>query len=468
MQGVRVIPVHAVLSVMTAIGAVVGLAAAGVPAGLILALLVGLGGACVGLVVGLRRLEWFVLGVLAVRPLLDLLRVEAAGPFTPATLLGLVFLAVGGWWLLVRHREAQLCTPSPMSWALVALLTAASLSALVSVVPTISTVGVTRLASAVMMFWVLEQLLRSGDLRIQEVMQAVVVSAVGVAAYSGWQLATGSAPVDEYTGLDRVTGPFVHASVLAKYVALLLGAALAWAIWTRGVSRIVSLGALPVLSLLLVLTYTRGAWIAALVAVLVLLARWDWRALGLGVLSLVTAGVTIPAIYERIAEIWREPEVKLPGVPDNSLDWRIGYWQDLVPMARLSPVNGLGLDTVPILGGIDLAAHNVWVQTYVELGVVGVLAMVSVVVATAATVRAAGRNGSLAPPGPHRAAQEAAVAAAWCLFLMTPTENLLSETTTLWYGAVLLLCGTAPRPVSDGRVAVPSRNPPHQPGQTRR
>lgn len=404
------------------------------------ALVVGGGGAVAGLVLGVRRFEWFVLGVLTVRPLLDALRVEAAGPLTPATLLGLVFLGVGGWWLVRRQLQGLLAPPSALCWSLVGLLAAAAFSVLVSVVLPLSVVGITRLASAVMMFWVLEQMLRTGRLRVTQIIGAVLASAVTVLLYVFWQLVSGTAPIDEFTGIARVVGPFVHPSVLAKYAALLLVGAVSWAIWTNGRVRLIALAVAPLLALTVALTYTRGAWAAAVIGVAVLLARWDWRALAVSMAGMATAVLTVPAFYDRVAEIWREPEVELPGAPDNSLQWRLGYWEDLVPMARVSPVNGMGLDTVPVLGGIDLAAHNIWVQAYVEMGWVGLGALGVVAASTAVMVHRVARTAT-SLTGTHRAAVEGAIAGAWCLLLMTPTENLLSETTTLWYGAVLLLCG---------------------------
>lgn len=429
---------------LLALGLVMGLGLAGLDPTLILAMLVGGLGGVAGLILGLRRLEWFVLLLLTVRPMLDMLKLDALGPLTPATLFGLVFLLVGSWWLFGRHRSGRLTAPSPLTWGMVGLLAAAGLSALVSVVPVISIVAVTRLASAVMMFVVLEQLLRAGTIRIQALMLAVAISAVLVSIEAFRQVFTGTAPVDPFTGLERVTGPFVHASVLAKYAAILLVASCAWLIWTRGKSQLIALAILPLVATMTLVTYTRAAWIAALVGVIVVLARWDWRALLIGLVSATFTALTVPAIYERLSEIWAEPKVDLPWVPDNSLEWRVGYWADLVPMARFSPINGLGFDTIPTIGGIDLAAHNVWLQAYVEMGVVGVLAMVTVVATATITIRRSVAVDRLAPVGAHRAAQEAAVAVAWVLLVLTPTENLINETTTLWYGAAILLCGTAP------------------------
>ena len=135
-------------------------------------------------------------------------------------------------------------------------------------------------------------------------------------------------------------------------------------------------------------------------------------------------------------------------MPGNSLAWRLGYWGQLIPLWRHSPLNGVGLEVIPTLNGQGLEAHSVWVQALVEMGLVGVVGLLAV---TAGFVLTARRRARLAVT-----ASEAAAAKA--LLAMSFSENLLSETTTLWYSAAVMACGL---PTLGGQPArwIGSRSP---------
>lgn len=390
---------------------------------------------CAGL--ALRHFASLVLLLLLIRPELD-----AVGHSTSSA-VGLIFLGASAWWLFSRWRQDRLVTPSTATWALIVFVAAAALSTLASHLPVVSAAATARLATGVLMFVVLEQLVRS-DLPTKAVHAAVAGSAFLVCAHVGFQVVTGTAPIDDSTGLARVSGPFVHASVLGKYAAIVAVLMAARAVWTRTGDRwLWGLGSLAVGGVVL-LTYTRAAWIALALGIVVLGYRRDHRWLpgiaGAGVVGILT----IPSLSDRITNVW-DPAPAPTGAPTNSLVWRVGYWQDLLPLGRINPVNGIGLDVVPSLRSEGLLPHNVWVQTWVELGLVGVLALVCVLVMTTLTLRRAGRT-LPKRSGEQRASLEAAIAVAVGICAVTVSENLLDETTTLWYAAAVMAAGWAANP----------------------
>lgn len=401
---------------------------------------------CAGL--AMRHFAALVLVLLLVRPELD-----AVGRST-TTAVGVIFLGAAAWWLFSRWRQDRLVTPSPATWALIVFVAAASLSTLASHLPAVSAAATARLAAGVLMFVIIEQLVGSGLLPTKAVHAAVAGSALLVCAHVGFQVVTGSAPVDDSTGLARVTGPFVHASVLGKYAAVVSVLMAARALWSRTGDRwLWGIGSLAVGGVVL-LTYTRAAWIALALGLVVLGYRRDHRWLPVIVVSGVVGILAVPSLSDRITNVW-DPGPAPPGAPTNSLAWRVGYWQDLLPLGRINPVSGIGLDVVPTLRSEGLLPHNVWVQTWVELGLVGVLALVCVLVATTLTLRRAGRA-LPARSGEQRASLEAAVAVAVGICIVTVSENLLDETTTLWYAAAVMAAGwianpSARRPEGDVR-----------------
>jgi putative inorganic carbon (hco3(-)) transporter len=243
-------------------------------------------------------------------------------------------------------------------------------------------------------------------------------------------------PVDKYTGLARVQGPFLHPNVLAKFLVIVLLALLGTALAHRGAHRWVpALAAIPVVALIGA-TFTRIAWIAAVLGVGYLVARthrWLLPFLVGGVLG-VSA---IPAVSDRLGNMWEAAPVA--GVPGNSLAWRLDYWGQLLPLWRHSPLNGVGLEVIPTLNGQGLEAHSVWVQSLVEMGLVGLGGLLAVTVGFVITARR--RRTRFAVTASEAAAGRVAGAIGIALLTMSFTENILSETTTLWYSAAVMACG---------------------------
>lgn len=384
-------------------------------------------------VLALRRFAALVLLLLVVRPELD-----AVGHGS-ASAIGLIFIGACLWWLWSQWTRDSLVPPSDAVWALLGLVGASALSTLGSHVPTLSATTATRLAAGVLMFVVVEQLVRTRVLTASTVHRALAASAVIVCVHVLVQVVTGTSPVDSDTGLSRVTGPFVHPSVLGKYVAVLAVLMLARAVWGRSGHRLLWAVGTVAAGTVALLTYTRAAWIAVALGALVLAYRRDrrWLPVILAVGVLVVA--VTPSLNQRVVDIW-DPPPPPPGAPESSLAWRWGYWQDLLPLGWLNPVTGVGFGVVPTMRSEGLLPHNVWVQAWVELGAVGVAALVAVVVGCVVTLRRAGRA-LAAREAEGRAGFEAALAVALGLLTVTLTENLLDETTTLWVAGAVLATG---------------------------
>lgn len=406
----------------------------------VLAAIVGLVGAGACLAMAIARFDVFLYTLLAVRPALDGLnqgtQESAAGMLSPSVAVGLAFVGASGVWLATRFHTRRLVLPSPISWAWLALVAAASLSCLVSEYPSVSIAATLRLTAAALMFVVLEQALATRLVSPSGILRAVMASGVIVVGWTLMQIMTGTGAQDPWTGLTRVTGPFVHPSVLAKFlvvIALALASSLLWPRAASGRRPAAAVGALCLVTLCLGLTYTRVAWLACGLALGYLLWRKDWRLVPLfGSLGIVLAA-SIPSIYARISDLWNTPP-PAPGAPDNSLAWRISFWEHLLPMARMSPLNGRGLDVIPLIGGQKLAAHNIWVQSAVEMGLIGFAALTGLVLCIAVTLSR--RQG----PGGHPLTA-AAAAVALAMLSMSFSENLLNETTTLWYVSCILATG---------------------------
>lgn len=427
---------------------------------LVTPVVLGLGVVAACAVLALYRFAWLLLLLLAVRPSLDALRTGGA---EPATAVGLIFLAASGWWLVSAYRSGRLARPSVASWCLVVLVLAAGLSVVSSQSPMVSAVAATRLAAGLMMFIVLEQLIRTRQVTITAVAAAVAASAALVGVFVAVELVVGASAVDTSTGLTRVTGPFVHASVLGKYAAIVAVLMVARGVWSPDRRRWLWMLGAVASTAVVGLTYTRAAWFAVAIGAVIITARYSWRRLPVLVAISVGVILAVPSLRNRVTDLWT-PGPQIPGVPENSLTWRVDYWQDLLPLARINPANGIGLDVVPLIRGEGLLPHNVWVQVWVELGAVGLLALSASVIAIWLTLaRAAPALRGCTDE--RRAALEAGIAVAAGLIMATLSENLLGETATLWYAAAVMAVGwsapaaepAAPGPPARGRAS-PARH----------
>lgn len=399
-----------------------------------LAVVAGLALVTAGLLLARWRFEAFILALLAVRPAVDGLQLgsQPAG-LSPSIAVGLLFVVTSLVWLTSRWTSGRLRPPSAATLGVGALVVAAGLSTLVSRIPAESLSGTFRLLAAWLMFAVIEQLLADDEGFHRRLLVVLLLVTALVTAWALVGVATGSAFVDPFTGLLRADGPFVHPNVLAKFLAIMMMPLVAYALWGRGSHRAVGLVLLGPVLLALGLTYARVAWVAAALGLVFLLSRRSWKFIPPLVGALVAATLLVPALRARIADLWAPaPSV---GAPENSLVWRLQFWQELLGMNRVSPINGIGLDTIPVLGSYSgLNAHNVWVQSYVEMGVVGLCALCLAVGAIGYSLFR-GRVRVLATR------HYVAAAVGLTVLATTFTENVLSETTTIWYAAVLLAAG---------------------------
>lgn len=430
----------AVIVLLSAVLALAGVALLGpLPVVLATGLLVAAVTGLATLWVAFARFGLFLLLLFALRPLLDLFKLDQLGPFTPSVAAGGLFLVAATWWLFGRWRAGRWV---PLSWAskaMLALPVADVIATITSVAPATSVITTSRLATGVLMFVVLEQAIGSGELSHRRLMRAVLVSLGVVLAVcllqqtTGWRL-----NVAPDADLSRLSGPFVHPSVLAKYLLVIL----LWLVATRlrvlrrSEWRWYALTAVVVLGL--GLTMTRAAWGAALVGVLVIIARRDWRWVPVVLGGVVATALFVPAISTRIASLWTSTS-PAPGVPANSFAWRMDYWEQLLPLARTSPLNGVGPGSISLLGTDGLEAHNSWVQVYVETGIVGIAALLLAIGGIGFCLWQAGRAVRGTAATADAGLVDAALAVAVSLFILLQTENLLMETTTLWYAAAVMV-----------------------------
>ncbi|MFH1173100.1 MAG: O-antigen ligase family protein [bacterium] len=188
-----------------------------------------------------------------------------------------------------------------------------------------------------------------------------------------------SIPADDI--YNRIYGTFAHPNLLAFYllIPLFLG------IWLAFKNKL----KLPnpfwlflavLYAVVLTLTYTRGAWLAFLIT-LVIIGLAQYRKLLIITLGIIfIAYLAIQPLQIRINDIISPSSY-------GSVQWRYDLWQDSLDYAKNKPLMGYGTGTSteiiieergPELGSPH--AHNDYLKILLENGVIGLAAYLSLII----------------------------------------------------------------------------------------
>ncbi len=414
-------------------------------------------GAAMGLVVLLAalatwRFEWFVVALLAGRPLLDTFtepettaRASVGAdrfPIDPATAVVLLFIGFSITWMFAQVRAGTWHRCSMTTWALVTFAVIAAIGAPMAWDRTVAVVAVAKIVGGVMMFVVLEQLLVGRPDRARTVVIAVFASTIPPLAAGLWQMFMGVEVPVEPTLTGRIRGTFLHPNTFATYLAFVIALGLVLLPTLRGAARHAVLAIVGLGCVELIATGGRSAWAGLVIGLVIALRRFAPRFLVVILVAVAVVVVAVPSVSGRIADLSAQEYMDAPG---NSFAWRVAYWERLLPLAQSKPLFGIGLDgarALPpevvdrpdIFGGQP--PHNIWVEAAVETGLPGLVALAAVAICFAADLRRRHRS---AAPGFELSLAAAAIAVAVVALIQSPVENLLIQPIVWWY---LAACAT--------------------------
>jgi putative inorganic carbon (HCO3(-)) transporter len=427
------------------------------------------------LVLALTRFEAFVLVVLAIRASVDWTKAptEVGEPIRSGALttgLALLFLGLAVAWLLVQFKAGRFVPLPPLSLAWLAFLGAALLSSIASDLPLASLAETGRIATAVAMLVVLQQMFGDGY-PVRPVLTACYVSAIVPLLVAASQAVAAGGSVAE--GGLRVYGTFVHPNALGFYLVILtvMGVAL-----LPHVSRTVRPPLLVVLwgsTIVIIMTYSRGSWIALTVGLIVVAVLQAPRFVFLIIGVAIVLALIVPPITTRLTDLETGSDVS--GVRGNSLQWRFDYWSTIITLADHSTIIGIGPKMTQYVTDEAKVPHNDYLRAYVEMGVLGLTMYAAVVLALISTVKRALRH---ARPGFD---QGIAIGFAGCVvafLIYSLAENVMSQVVVLWYFFVFAAAATtvsrstsptpqhAPVDVGDRDGRLPPPSPPQDSTRT--
>ncbi|MBR5236826.1 MAG: O-antigen ligase family protein [Clostridia bacterium] len=185
----------------------------------------------------------------------------------------------------------------------------------------------------------------------------------------------------------RVYSTFDNPNVLGEYLVLMIPVALACICRSQTDGRkTIYAGLLACLGLCMVFTWSRGAWLGMILAVALFLLIMDKRWALLGVVGLLLLPALLgsnSAIANRIFSIGN--------TADTSTAYRVSIWRASITMIRDFWISGIGPGSDAFamiypkyaLAGANFAlhSHNLFLQLWVELGIVGFASFIALILA---------------------------------------------------------------------------------------
>ena len=203
--------------------------------------------------------------------------------------------------------------------------------------------------------------------KIHKLLQATLISVIVPSAVGFYQFLTDTGNQSVY-GFSRIFATFTHPNPYAFYLTMLLPMGIVLLLKDGFSSRSIILGILcATMGISLILTYTRVAWIAVFLAI-VLLGTFRYRKLLLISVPLFFLLVKFdPFLVRRLGDVF---EFSSYYNPQNSFVWRIKYWSEVIPLILSRPILGYGLSSFSFYSR-RWAAHNDYLRVAFETGFIG-------------------------------------------------------------------------------------------------
>ena len=395
----------------------------------------------------LNRFEYLVLAVLGIRASLDVTKgIDAGTAAHRGGGLDATVIVAGGFVLVaLLHSLAQqragaeaprTLGRSPLHYPLLAFFAAAAASVLGSIGVGTSAQELLRVGTVVVMVLVIERLLVSPQ-HVERMLTAVFCSAIVPMLFGLRQVVSHRGL--RIDGFTRAYGTFVHPNPFSIYLTFIIVMGVAcWPSVEHGIRRI----GLSIIILgcgaCLFGTYTRSAWIACFLGLLVVGALQNRVLVGLLIVGAVAAALVVPSVSSRFSDLNKTSTAS--GATGNSLTWRVSYWSDVVSLSHENPVTGIGLKMIEQTTNSAENAHNDFLRVYVETGIFGECAYLSMLVGL----------GLIAVRGVRRCreglARRIAVGFAGvfvAFVVLSVVSNVVSQVVLLWYFFAMALASWA-------------------------
>lgn len=338
------------------------------------------------LLTGIFSPRWGLFLFLLTRPILDYFTEEAVFKWASyelnlAALWGIALLLMAAY---AVYKEFPRLRSIPLfrAWGIFLLITI--LTVPFSIHTALSIREIIRILTIVSLF-ILGYSVISENKHFTTQIKIVIYSMLLPGAFAYYQFFTDSGltlPLENI--YNRIYGTFAHPNLFAYYLIIPLALTLIIVLIKKKkeLSTILFSGLLAAYTTLLLLTYTRGAWIAFLLIIFVVGIFKYKKILVVAALIFVLLYTAIPTVQERANRII-EPD------PYGSIVWRMGLWEDGWGYAMQNPWLGHGAGTAKdvILKERGEAKgsphpHNDYLKILLEYGLLGSLAYLYLLIST--------------------------------------------------------------------------------------
>ncbi len=234
-------------------------------------------------------------------------------------------------------------------------------------------------------YFIVSNLVRSKE-SVKRICGALLLSGTAVALYGLWQYFFAQIEI-AYVDLSlfsdlggRAYSTWENPNMLAEYLALLLPLAMARMLCSKrplhGFGHTVCFF---LTAICLIITWSRGAWLGALISLLLLILCMSHRSLSFLILAALPAGVLLPMLPERVLRRF----LSIGNFADTSVRYRLHLWEGIGRMLQDHWLGGVGVGEVAFrrvyadyaLPGIETAmhSHSLYLQILCQLGVVGLI-----------------------------------------------------------------------------------------------
>jgi len=325
-----------------------------------------------------------ILALLFIRPLLDFstdynLFAFSNWSINLASLMGLMIIFISIWYFLFRHKDI-IKTKILYFWLLFIGINISSL--LISFDISLGVREITRLLSIISIF-LLAQIFVKTKKHLTISLKVILISAILPALIGFWQYLYQADIISAFDG--RLAATFAHPNMLAFFTFFAFSISLFVFLYGKkdNVLSYFYLLASLLFLVIIILTYTRGSWLALLIFVFIIgIVKFRKLLLVFIILALFSYSL-VPTLQERVNDTFNFQNY------DSSIVWRYNLYKDSWGIAKEKPILGHGSDTASTLIEYNRSyrlgspePHNDYLKTFIETGVIGLISLLLLVFST--------------------------------------------------------------------------------------
>ncbi|PJA63947.1 MAG: hypothetical protein CO160_01265 [Candidatus Portnoybacteria bacterium CG_4_9_14_3_um_filter_43_11] len=328
-----------------------------------------------------KKLFYFLAFLAAIRPSFDIFSQYEfrIWPDLPAinintVLGGLVFL-VGIVFVIKNLRQIS---KNPLVYPILLFLGLSFLSIFYSIGALESAKEFIRISSIFLLYFIFYRLIQD-EKDFNFLVKAIFISYLIPAFFAIFQFFFQRGLPDDFGGFNRIYGTFAHPNPFAFYTFFILAIAFSFLLVKKEETKSwlkdnPYLWAVFALALFLLATYTRTA-LASFFIFIVIFGLFKYKRVLLAAVGFFILGYLFSDVLRQ--RIWELAAFD----PYGSVVWRLHLWKDMIPVALWRPWFGSGLNTFEKLTEFyrgfklgSLEAHNDFLKTFVENGLIGLAA----------------------------------------------------------------------------------------------